>query len=277
MGVNDVLSRESLRPHWASIAGFLRREMPFALLMRWQCVLENGCAVTHAPSPSGLRHTHQSKYLRFAAGWDAFLAGYSANFRAGIGKKIRRLERLGQVRVDTYSEPAQLLTAFESFLQVEDSGWKGAMGTSILKQPPVLEYYRYLLAHLGRLGLCRVSLLFLDNTVVAGQFGIEIGDCLYLLKIGFREDYGSHSPGAVLLYKLVQHYCQHGPAKTISFVTSVSWIDRWHPSSVQAGVFYTDCDSALSKAAVWLVRWLKPGSRRQVGAAPMDAVEPEAE
>lgn len=277
MGVNDVLSREPLRPHWPSIVRLLRRELPIALLMRWQCVLETGCAVTHGPSPAELRHTHQSKYLHFADGWDAFRAGYSPNFRAGMGKKTRRLERRGQVRVETTSEPSRLPTAFEAFLQVEDSGWKGAMGTSILKQPPVHAYYRHLLAHFGRLGLCRVSLLFIDNTAVAGQFGIEIGSCLYLLKIGFREDYGPYSPGAVLLYKLVQHYCEHGPATTMSFVTSVDWIDRWHPSAVQAGVFYTDCASVLSKAAVRLVRWLKTRSQPQADAAPKEAVEPEAE
>lgn len=277
MGVNDVLSRASLRPHWASIGGFLRRELPFALLMRWQCVLENGCAITNAPSPSEFRPTHQSKYLQFANGWDAFRAGYSPNFRSGMGKKVRRLERRGRVRVETTSDLADLPTAFAAFLQVEDSGWKGEMGTSIVKQPRVQEYYRYLLAHFGRLALCRVSLLFVDDTAVAGQFGIEVGDCLYLLKIGFREDYGPYSPGAVLLYKLVEDYCEHGPATMMSFVTSVSWIDRWHPAAMQAGVFYTDCASALSKGAVRLVRWLKTRHRPQADVAPKEAGEAETE
>jgi len=264
-----------LRPHWAAIAGFLRREMPFALLMRWQCVLENGWAVSNAPSPSEVHYTYASKYLRFADGWDAFLAGYSPSFRNTMGKKMRRLERRGQVRLDVYSEPSHLPAAFENFLQIEDSGWKGAKGTSILKQPHVHEYYRYLLEHFGRLGLCRVSLLFVGDTAVAGHFGIEIGDCLYLLKIGFREDYAHDSPGALLLHKLIEHCCQHGSTKTMSFVTGVSWIDRWHPSAVRAGVFYTDYDSAVSKAAVRLLRWLKVRRRPQVGPAPASAPEPD--
>jgi hypothetical protein len=257
MGVNDVLSREPLRPHWAAISRFLRDEMPFSLLMRWQCVLEDGWAVTAASSPSYVRSTHQSKYLGFADGWQAFVERYSPNFRARLGKKMHRMGRLGEVRLRVYAEASELPAAFEHLLRVEDSGWKGAMGTSMLKQPRVLQYYRHLLDHFGRLGLCRVNLLFLDDIPVAGHFAIEVGAVLYLLKIGFREDHAQCSPGAVLLYKLVQHCCERGPVKAVSFVTDVDWIDRWHPSAVQAGVFYTDCDSALSKVAVRMVRWLK--------------------
>jgi hypothetical protein len=257
MGVNDVLSREPLLPHWPAIARFLRAEMPFSLLMRWQCVLENGWAVTAAASPSQVRATHQSKYLDFEAGWTVFAERYSQRFRTDLGKKMDRMERLGRLRLSVCSTPAELPAAFEHFLEVEDSGWKGAMGTSIVKQPRCLDYYRYLLSHFGRLGLCRVNLLFLDDLAVAAHFAIEVGNFLYLLKIGFREDFSQFSPGAVLLYKLVRHHCERGPVKAISFVTDVGWIDRWHPSAVQAGVFYTDWDSALGKVAVRLLRWLK--------------------
>lgn len=255
MGVNDVLSREPLRAHWPSISRFLRRELPFFLFMRWQCILESGSAATVARSWGDVRATHASKYVGFSDGWQAFLDRYSSNFRSGLGKKLRKIERLGELRLAVCSSPSELAAAFEVFLQVEDSGWKGQMGTSILRQPSIVRYYRHLLEHFGRLGLCRINLLFSGGTPIAAQFGIEIGGCLYLLKIGFREDYGQYSPGNLVVYKLVQHHCEHTTVKAISFVTGVGWIDRWHPSAVQAGVLYTDCDSVLSRAVVRLLRW----------------------
>jgi hypothetical protein len=129
-----------------------------------------------------------------------------------------------------------------------------------------VKYYRHLLEHFGRLGLCRINLLFLGDTPIAAQFGIEVGGWLYLLKIGFLEDYAQYSPGNLMVYKLVQHHCEHTSLEAISFVTGVGWIDRWHPSAVQAGVFYTDCDSVLSKAAVRLLRWRV--SIRELPVAP---------
>lgn len=61
------------------------------------------------------------------------------------------------------------------------------------------------------------------------------------------------------------HLCQQTSVKTLSLVTGVSWIDRWHPSAVQAGVFYMDCDNGLSRVAVRLVRWA--ACMRQMHAA----------
>jgi hypothetical protein len=134
-----------------------------------------------------------------------------------------------------------------------------------------VKYYRHLVEQFGRLGLCRIGVLYSGTTPIASQVGIEIGDCLYLLKIGFREDYGQSSPGSLAMYKLVQHLCERTSVKTLSLVTGVSWIDRWHPSAVQAGVFYTDCDSVLSRAAVRLVRWA--ASMRQLHAARAAAAQ----
>ncbi len=273
MGVNDVLSRVSLRPHWPSVSALLRRELPFFLFMRWQCVLENGWAVTAAEPGGHVRPTHQSKYLAFADGWSAFLGRYSSNFRSGMGKKLRKLERQSPLRLTVAASPSELASAFPLFLEVEDSGWKGSKGTSILKQPSAVRYYRHLLERFGRIGLCRIGLLYSGTTPIAAQFGVEVGDCLYLLKIGFRQDFGQYSPGSLSMYKLVQHLCEQTAVRNLSFVTGVGWLDRWHPSALQAGVFYTDCDNGLSKAAVRLVRWA--GAVRQLRTDPRtSAVHP---
>jgi hypothetical protein len=250
MGVNDVLSRQPLRQHWAAICDFLRREMPFFLFMRWQCAIENGWAVTAAPSPDEIRHSHDSKFLGFPNGSQAFLECYSSKFKTGLLEKMRKLAGLGELRLEISSSVRELPTAFEHFLDVEDSGWKGQEGTSIRKQPWMEKYYRHLLEHYGRLGLCRINFLFLGETAIAAQFSIEVAECLYLLKIGFREEHSECSPGALLLYKLVLHHCENGPVKAISFVTGVPWIDRWHPSTAKVFVFYTDCGTLLSKLAV---------------------------
>ena len=268
MGVNDVLSREPLHGHWQSIRRFLSREIPLFLFMRWQCVLENGWAITAAPSLADVRYTHHSKYLGFAEGYDKFMETLTPKLRNDLHKKTRKLEQLGELRLEVRSNPGELPHAFEQFLEVEDSGWKGKSGTSIRKEPKKEKYYRHLLEHYGRLGLCRINLLSLDGAPIAAQFGIEVGERLYLLKIGFQEQLASHSPGGVLLFKMVEHLCQHSPVRAINFITEAAWCDRWHPSAIRAGVFYTDCDTYSSRMAVRLLQWgLRWREQRRASAA----------
>jgi len=259
MGVNDVLAREPLRQHWTSICNYLRLEMPYFLFVRWQCTLDHGWARTAAPSQDSVRHTHDSKSLSFPRGAEAFFESYSSKFKTGLLKKIRKISELGDLRLEVVSNTPELSAAFERLLDIEDSGWKGQNGSSIRRQSGRQNYYRYLLEHYGRLGLCRIILLFLGETAIAAQFCIEIGACLYILKIGFRDAYGEFSPGSLLLYKSVYYHSEHTPVRTISFVTGSGWIDRWHPSTAQVGIFYTDRGTMLSRFAVrllgWGVRW----------------------
>ncbi len=132
----------------------------------------------------------------------------------------------------------ELAAAFEDFLVVEDSGWKGEGGTSIRKQPKKLAYYQRLLEFYGGLGICQINILYLADTAIAAQFGVRVGQRLFLLKIGFREDFAAISPGYLILYKLIEQSAAQGQIASVSFVTGVTWIDRWHPRHIPVGIFY---------------------------------------
>ncbi|MFH0974669.1 MAG: GNAT family N-acetyltransferase [Spirochaetota bacterium] len=253
MGVNDVLTNTSLFPYRNDIAKALRKTLPFFLFVRWQCLMENGCAAALDVNKS-FRNTHYSKYLHFSKGYEDFIERYSNKFRKDLLKKMRKIEEKGNLELRILQEGKDLDAAFNQFLQVENSGWKGQDGTSILKQPWKLNYYMYLKQHFSSLGLCRINLLTLNDEAIAAQFGIAISNKLYLLKIGFREDFSEFSPGFLLLYKLIERYCQEKSLHTISFVTGVDWINRWHPDAVSVGIFYSSNGSILSTLTVRALR-----------------------
>jgi hypothetical protein len=190
------------------------------------------------PQGKHLRVTHPSKFIEFSQGFTAFWESYSSKFRKGLQKKLRKAEEQGELRLVCATTAEQLPTAFEDFLAVEDSGWKGEGGTSIKKQPRKLAYYQYLLKAYGERGLCQINILYSNETPIAAQFGVRVGRRLFLLKIGFREDYAAVSPGYLVLYKLVEQSAEQGVVDSISFVTGVNWIDRWHPKHISVGIFY---------------------------------------
>lgn len=273
MGVNDVVADRPLAPYRKVILASLRRQVPRFLFIRWQCVLENGCAVGLLPPGKHLRVTHASKYIEFSQGFTAFWESYSSKFRKGLQKKLRKAEEQGELRLVCATTAEQLPEAFEDFLAVEDSGWKGEGGTSIKKQPRKLAYYQYLLKEYGERGLCQINILYSNEIPIAAQFGVRVGRRLFLLKIGFREDYATVSPGYLVLYKLVEQSAALGVIDSVSFVTGVNWIDRWHPQHIPVGIFYLSNGTWYSELLVKsLVKAIAiRDRRRQPEAAPESA------
>lgn len=238
MGVNDVVADRPLLPYRRDILRALREHVPYFAFIRWQCVMENSCAASLLRAGAVSRITHVSKYLDLSSGLASFWKNYSSKFRKGLQKKLRKAEEQGELRLLFATRPAELALAFEDFIAVEDASWKGECGTSIKKQPRKLAYYQRLLRYYGDRGLCQINILYSDDTPIAAQFGLRIGGRLYLLKIGFREDFAAVSPGYLALYKLIEQSAQRGDVRSISFVTGVDWIDRWHPSHLTVGVYY---------------------------------------
>mgnify|MGYP001496408257 CR=1 FL=1 len=274
MGVNDVLADRPLAPYRKLLQATLRRELSFFAFIRWQCVLENGCAIGLLPPEKKPRITHASKYIDFSQGFTTFWDSYSSKFRKGLLKKLRKAEEQGELRLVCATTTEDLPQAFEDFLTVEDSGWKGERGTSIKKQPKKLAFYRHLLKEYGERGICQINILYSKDVPIAAQFGVRVGRRLFLLKIGFREDYAAVSPGYLVLYKLVEESAARGEIDSVSFVTGVNWIDRWHPRHLDVGIFYLGNGSWLSDIIVTgLVAAIEIRERRKQPAQATDAAD----
>lgn len=156
------------------------------------------------------------------------------------GKLKRNLRRLrkqmlesDELRVEQVTEPAQLKTAFEHFLKIEASGWKGQGldATAISANPALIDFYTAMLTPSERGITPEINLLWSGEQCVAAQYGLRTGNCLSLLKIGYNEDFARFSPGYLLLESVLADAPGKG-IKTLSLVTSPPWADRWHPDAV---------------------------------------------
>lgn len=277
MGVNDVLAQMPLLEHRQAIQSVLRKHLPWFAYIRWQCVLARGWAATFLSPPEQPRVTHHSKYIEFPEGAEAFWATHSSKFRKGLQKKLRKAEQNNPVRLVCETRAEALPGVFEQFLEVEDSGWKGESGTSILKQPAKLAYYQSLLSSYGEHGLCQINILYFDQEPVAAQFGVKVHDTLYLLKIGYKETYREVSPGHLLLYQLVNFGAESKAFNRISFVTGVDWIDRWHPKLDPVGIFYSSSGSWQSGLSVSALRGALAAKRKWQSRSAKQPVALEAE
>ena len=250
MGVNDIFSTIDLVPHKAKILEALKKVLPFFVWIKWQCVLDGSSAWSLSGTP---RLTHDSKYLDLSQ--EGFWDGYSKKFKKGLEKKWRKAEAEGVVEFEVAADAESLTVAFNEFLDVENSGWKGDSGTSIVKQPKKLQFYRHLYEDFSSRGACRVNILRIGGVAVAAQFGVKIGASLHLLKIGYSESYSAVSPGHLLLREVVNYGVATEKLNTVSFVTGVNWIDRWKPQHRVVGIDYTAAVPVLGRLAIALIKW----------------------
>lgn len=240
MGLCDICSRISLakkhREIWSALA---RENMRHAVIKLHYTQHSSHSVSSGITAPTELRKlSHYTKFLDLENGREVFYASYSTKFKRDLRRKLGKAEALGTIALKRFRSDQDLHTGFREFLSLENSGWKGEAGTSIIKQPEKLAYYEQLFERYSEAGVLQINLLSLNDTVIAGQFGVRVGETLYLLKIAYNEAYKEISPGYLLIDKLIEDENISDRIKKLSFVTGVGWIDRWKPSCEPVFVHY---------------------------------------
>lgn len=163
--------------------------------------------------------------------YPALLNRLSKNFRGSLRKARNKLAQLEGMEVRWGRTPAEIYPAFERFLEVEASGWKGegGIGTAIQLDPSLRAFYGGLMQRLAQTGRARINLLMHGDRVMAGQLGVVSGDRYYLLKIGYDESYKREAPGNMLLERLLEAAGDEPGVRYVDLVTDTSWHESWKP------------------------------------------------
>jgi CelD/BcsL family acetyltransferase involved in cellulose biosynthesis len=94
---------------------------------------------------------------------------------------------------------SEALSRWETFLCLEDSGWKGEGKSSIAKLPQKYrDFYRGFLGLLEAKGMLVMNFLVIDGKYVAGNFGFTDRQIYYIAKSGYDPIYNHYSPSNIL-------------------------------------------------------------------------------
>lgn len=253
MGACDITASESFLGSAIDLSGEIQKLTGFLPVFKGQSVSEKSIFEKAVASfGQGFSDiSHYSKYIDFSSGGVDFWASYNSKFRRNLKRKLSKASALGEIKLVSESDASKLQEAFKVFLNIEGSGWKGRENSSIAAQPDKENYYQYLLDHFGAKGMCRINLLYLSNKCIAAQFTLIVGKTLHLLKIGYDESYAEISPGHILLEKLVNYGLETSQFEKISFVTGVTWIDRWKPNLEVMKVHYLFSNGLTGRMMAW--------------------------
>jgi CelD/BcsL family acetyltransferase involved in cellulose biosynthesis len=167
-------------------------------------------------------------YIPLDESWARPESKLNAGRRSDFRRMQRRAEQLGPVRCELL-EPTldELPSLLQQALEVEDRSWKGREGTSLLRDPERLAFFRRYAAATAASGQLRLNLLRIGEQPVAMQLGVETGGRLWLLKIGYDEAFSSCSPGMLLMLQVVGHAARKGLHTLELLGGPEPWVKLW--------------------------------------------------
>jgi len=196
------------------------------------CLRFRGLPYTRLPNTV----SRGSSFVADVDGSESFIAvqGSAEEYFGALSKKFyRNYCRTGrriQEQADFYFrfETGNTEINAEKFMDIEHQGWKAKRRTSIRSEESYVKFFRLLTKRLGDLGWLRWAFLDLGGEPVAGQFMVQSGDTLYVVKIGYNEAFSKLAPGSTLFGKVIENVFESGSAKEINFMSGYSWLDDWN-------------------------------------------------
>jgi len=151
-------------------------------------------------------HSSESRikipFLKIEGDWESYYAGRKKRFKKEIRRKTKKLSERGAIRYEVTESPMPTEQLYR-FFNLENKGWKGANGSSILCRPHLLKLYSNLASiECEFLTLCSFN-MFLDDRVISSSICFKTLIGLYIFKITYDEQLAKTSPGLLLrLYEL---------------------------------------------------------------------------
>lgn len=204
----------------------------------------------------------------FAQVW----ASWSRNLQLSLTRSKKRLRDSGGMRLTCNgmpmdegagaavdAGPEDRAAAYETFLDLEASGWKSAAGSAIRLVPPQRGFFADLLAGPSADFSPEVILLWRGDKPVAGEYTVTANGCRHLLKIGYDEAEKRYGPGQVLMAAIIEAACANG-IRRVNLLTDMEWHPSWHPiaeASFDVSIFREPRRARLHKAMAAMRRRVK--------------------
>jgi CelD/BcsL family acetyltransferase involved in cellulose biosynthesis len=187
----------------------------------------------HHRLPSGtMTQSHdRSAHIVTDCSYEQAMQAVTSKFKSNLRRRNRIAHESALLRLQSYRLSGELPGAFETFLDIESSGWKGQGGASgaIRCRPQLLAFYRTLAEEFGSSGACVINLLWHGEQPVAGQFCLLIGRTLNILKVAFDEVHRKFAPGLLLFERVLRQACEDRAIGVVHLLNAPEWARSFRP------------------------------------------------
>jgi len=215
------------------------RELPWPILwiptvrieaMRWRLLI---WALQQAGIAVDVKDRYLSGRVRLAGDWSTYQSKLSRKMRSQMKRKEKKLAQQGEVdfRYNERHTKDEVDRVMDLIFQVEDHGWKGRGGSSILQVDGIADLYRAVAHELAAKDRLRTITLHVGGRPVAGGLGYAVKNVLTLHKIGYEEEFADFKPGMIMIHRLIEA-CHADPScETVDFSSPIQeYHRRWRPT-----------------------------------------------
>ncbi len=176
---------------------------------------------------TGLWPSANAPYVPLTGTWDDYLKGLKGHHRSNIRNRLKRLEQIGEVRVELIASKEQLEGALEEGFRIEAAAWKSKTRTAINCHPDILGFYTALAERAAERGWLRLYFLCVKDRRIAFFYALCYANRLYVLKIGYDPNFASYSPCNVLTYLVLRNAFELGLAEYDILGVDDKWKLDW--------------------------------------------------
>jgi CelD/BcsL family acetyltransferase involved in cellulose biosynthesis len=115
----------------------------------------------------------------------------------------------------------------DDLIDIENTGWKAAAGTSILASN-TRSFYEDMINALSDTNDAYIIFLKLGSQRIACALAFKSGTRLYLHKIAYRDEFKEFGPGNIMLLNLLKTMANSKEVNEVNLVTCPDWCERWH-------------------------------------------------
>jgi len=263
-------------------------ELPWQLLWlneavpeapRWQAMLR-------ACQRSTVSATYHERYrvgrVDIGQSWDTYRRRLPKSHRQGMNRAAKRLAGEGDVRYEMHSRRnvTEVELWLRSAFEVEDRGWKGEAGTSVLRAPGMFRFFVRQAEQLARWGQLETAALHLDGRMLAFVYGFRAKGVYFAHKIGYDPRFAAFSPGQLLFDHILEQLHLGGDARALDFMGPLNQsLSRWRPQTYGIGRVAIAPRRLLGRAALYAYEhwWRRFRPEKSESAARGHAASPADE
>ncbi len=197
--------------------------------------------------------------------WPAYKARWSRKHRQKMAQAARRLDERGDVRLDVRSRlaPHEVETAMRQCFEIEDRGWKGAAGTSVLRTPGMAGFYVRQAEQAARWNQLEIVTLHCDGRPAAFSYGLSAKGVFHSIKVGYDPEYAEYHPGQLLRYYLLERFFADPERKALDFQGPMTEAHAaWQPERYAVGRVAVAPRGLAGRLAVLAYKHVWPWVRR---------------
>lgn len=217
-------------------------------------------------------HEWDRAALRPAEITDGLNSAASKNSRKTVRRRMKRLEGLGPVTWVLRHRDNLTPEVIETFLGLENQGWKKEQSTSLLSNPEDAAFFKEMIANFREDGLALVTELNVNAEPIASNVVLLSGQTAFGFKLGWNIEYYKYSPGFLSVSQWLDNKTVY-PGK-LEFIDSSSAEDAtymnelWpHRRRLRSGAYAITDSGKLALPLVELAARLKNAMRKKARAS----------